>query len=574
MVFLFAFCVCLKAQILELDKKESVVVKFKEEKIGNKIILDHALQSVMVTKIRSSRVVSSKEESSGDISKNDKNSDYHSVDLFKKESEITTQSGGNRYFLIEIDSEKLSEILNILNKNDSVEYAEHNQIISIPKDIKNNDVDRNSILLNSSFEAQSSDPGFSNQYYYTGLNIPGVMEHVGEDEILIAIVDSGIDIYHEDLQGKIAVNDNEVLNGIDDDFNGVVDDIYGYSFHGFFEGGGSNIITDGFGHGTHISGIIASEAENGLGIKGINPNVKLLAVPFLNGFGFGTQVDAARAIQYSVDRGAKIINCSWGYTSDSSLMKEAFEYAFDRGVIVIAAVGNGSSTRQEYPAAYAETICVGSINSDGERSSFSSYGDHLDFLTYGENIYSLLPNDNYAYKSGSSQSTAIVTGLVSGLMSKYPELSQEEVVDLLKRSSVNPEGSIKTEGYGYGALSPNLLAATFKSYSADHPLSSGEGEDSNILSLVANFPNPVRNAGTSFGFQSSEDGDVEIVIYDLFGNELTSLASSVIQGYNTIPWEGTNFSGQSLPNGTYFYVVKVSSSIGQTVVKDKLSIIR
>ncbi|MBT6121618.1 T9SS type A sorting domain-containing protein, partial [bacterium] len=151
----------------------------------------------------------------------------------------------------------------------------------------------------------------------------------------------------------------------------------------------------------------------------------------------------------------------------------------------------------------------------------------------------------------------------------------EEVIEILKYSSVNPENSSKTAGYGYGVLSPNLLAATFKAYAAEHPLSSGEGDDDSlIVSLIANFPNPVRNDGTTFGFQSSGEGDVKIDIYDIFGNQLSSLSSNVIDGYNTIYWEGTSSSGTALSNGTYFYLVTVSSSTGQTIGKDKLSIVR
>ncbi|MBT6121056.1 S8 family serine peptidase, partial [bacterium] len=447
-IFLFGFCSFLKAQYLKTDKyeeqKTSIIVKFKKENILNRDVLNRVLRSPGTHTLSVANTGSLQGTTFDAVLKDTVDATYNHIKLFQDPSGLTTQSVGSNYYIVDIASGDAEKVLKIFNQDASIEYAEVNQIISLPKDVNHPDGFSKTGFSSSNFEVQSSDPGFSNQYYYSGLNIPVVMEYTGQDEILVAIVDSGIDIYHEDLDGKIAINGNEVLNGIDDDFNGVIDDIYGYNFSGYFEGGGSNSITDGFGHGTHISGIIASKVGNGVGIKGINPNVKLLAVPFLNRFGFGTQVDAARAIQYAVDRGAKIINCSWGYTSDSALMRESFEYAFERGVIVIAAVGNGSSTKLEYPAAYDESIGVGSTNLDGNRSSFSNYGEQLDFLTYGEKIYSLLPNNRYAYKSGSSQSTAIVTGLVSGLLSKYPDLLQEEVIEILKYSSVNPENSSKT----------------------------------------------------------------------------------------------------------------------------------
>ncbi|MBN2829663.1 MAG: S8 family serine peptidase, partial [Candidatus Cloacimonetes bacterium] len=241
---------------------------------------------------------------------------------------------------------------------------------------------------------------------------------IGNENITVAIVDSGILREHPDLQGRCRLNYGEDadgdgfvmdpvtgeydpgdLNGVDDDGNGFIDDICGWDFSDapeleeialgdYYEQ--DNDPTDENYHGTHVSGIVCANTNNNRGIAGINWNAKILPVRAgfrtLEGTGYLQDDDAAAAIIYAVNSGANVINLSWGDDSYSPIIGDACEYAYQRGAIVVASAGNTPEPVLSYPARLSHVIGVGSISRDNEISGFSSFGPDLDLVGPGEII--------------------------------------------------------------------------------------------------------------------------------------------------------------------------------------------
>jgi serine protease len=304
-----------------------------------------------------------------------------------------------------------------------------------------------------------NDAHYVDQSYLHQTKLKTALKLQEKEDVLVAVIDSGVDAYHIDIIDNIFRNKKEIINGIDDDNNGYIDDAAGYDFCNYSKGQGSNNPIDNYGHGTHIAGIIAAKTNNTIGIAGLNDSTKILNIKFLDSSGRGTQLDAAAAVRYAVDMGAKIINCSWGYRKYNQILKEAIQYATDNDVIVVAAVGNLSSTISEYPAAFDLVLGVASVDLSLNKSNFSSFGSNVDFSAYGRNIFSLLPQNRYGEKSGTSQAAAVVSSMASIILSQNPNLKPNEINNILINSSQDL-GQPGKDGYtGYGIIDiPKLFS--------------------------------------------------------------------------------------------------------------------
>ncbi len=263
----------------------------------------------------------------------------------------------------------------------------------------------------------------------------------GSRQVIIAIIDSGVDYLHPDLTSKMWINTGEIPNNnLDDDENGFIDDVMGWDF--WQEGTIANPVQDNdprgefFVHGTHVAGIATAATNNGIGIAGIGYNCRYMnlkaggtqAEPTAIGFGF-------EAMLYAVANGAQVINCSWGASGFSSFENEVVDFATAQGVVVIASAGNNGGTTAEtepvYPAAYRNVLSVGAVNHFGglvnQRASFSSYGTTLDVLTAGNGVLSTVFQGEYGLLTGTSMSAPIAAGVAGLLKSLRPTWSASRI---------------------------------------------------------------------------------------------------------------------------------------------------
>jgi subtilisin family serine protease len=272
----------------------------------------------------------------------------------------------------------------------------------------------------------------------------------GSSSVIVGVIDEGVQNDHPDLAGQV-VNPNETINGVDDDGNGHVDDRYGWDFvnndNSVYDGNGSGS-TDA--HGTHVAGTIGAKS-NGLGVVGVNWNVKIISAKFLGPDG-GTLDDAVKAVDYFTDlkRGGLsnlvALNNSWGGGGYSQALADAIERANQQNIVFVAAAGNGNifgvgqnnDSRPTYPASYtnANVIAVASITSTGAISSFSNYGKaSVDLGAPGSGINSSVPG-GYANYSGTSMATPHVTGACALYASVKPGSSAATIKNAILNSAV------------------------------------------------------------------------------------------------------------------------------------------
>lgn len=246
---------------------------------------------------------------------------------------------------------------------------------------------------------------------------------------LVAVMDSGADYNHPDLAANIWTNPGEIPgNGLDDDGNGVVDDV-----HGFNAAARTGDPMDDGSHGTHVHGTIGAVGNNGQGVVGVNWEANLMPVKFL-AQGYGDTADAIEGILYATKMGARLTSNSWGGINYSQALFDALEAS---PALHICAAGNDSfnnDVRPVYPAGYnlPNLVSVAATNAEGKLASFSNFGlDSVHVAAPGDKIYSTLPGNQYGYKSGTSMAAPHVTGVAALVLNEFPEISNEELKDRL-----------------------------------------------------------------------------------------------------------------------------------------------
>ncbi len=262
----------------------------------------------------------------------------------------------------------------------------------------------------------------------------------GSKSKIVAVIDTGADVNHEDLSENIWVNPgetgldakgrNKATNGIDDDNNGYVDDVHGWNFVS-----NNNDLTDNHGHGTHIAGIIGAVAENKKGISGIAPEVSLMIIKYYDPKVPSTDnlKNTINSIKYAVKMGANIINYSGGGVDYSQEEFEAVKEAEKKGILFVAAAGNERSNSdqfQYYPADYklSNIISVTALDPNSTILPSSTYRtEPVDLADAGQNIISTLPGNSYGFMTGTSQATAFVSGAAVLVMANKPEFKFDEV---------------------------------------------------------------------------------------------------------------------------------------------------
>ncbi len=263
----------------------------------------------------------------------------------------------------------------------------------------------------------------------------------GSRDIVVAVIDTGVDIRHPDLAKNMWVNRGEVgldkngkdkaTNGVDDDKNGFVDDVHGWNFVT-----SNNDLKDDHGHGTHIAGIIGAEGGNGVGISGVAPKISLMVLKYYDtkGTEVNNLINTVKAIDYAVKMNANIINYSGGGIAPSPDEKAAIERAMRKGILFVAAAGNersNSDVKKYYPADYGlpNILSVTAIDRFKNVLPSSNYGEQtVDVAAPGNDIISTLPNGQYGYMTGTSQATAFATGVAALVMANNANLRKADQI--------------------------------------------------------------------------------------------------------------------------------------------------
>jgi subtilisin family serine protease len=338
-----------------------------------------------------------------------------------------------------------------IKRDPDVEYAEPNYLYQV--------------------SAMPNDPSYAMQWgmYRVGASSAWDVTQ-GSSNVVVAVVDTGVDYTHQDLANNIWTNTKEIPgNGIDDDGNGYIDDVRGWDFvtvpsdwvaAGEDPGPQDNDPMDFLGHGTHVSGIIAGKTNNSLGIAGMSWNSKIMPLRAgymcIDGGGYLELADIAEAIHYAADNGANVINMSFGCPYDSTCLREAIDYAHAKGLVLVASAGNVDSYdagKPFYPAAYAPVIAVSSVDNQDHISiwglfAFSNFGEFVDICAPGTNILSTLPGNGYGYASGTSMAAPFVSGLAALIKSKHPDWNSDQIEARIKSTSddiyaTNPQEFLK-----------------------------------------------------------------------------------------------------------------------------------
>jgi subtilisin family serine protease len=312
----------------------------------------------------------------------------------------------------------------------------------------------------------ADDPRFSDQWALAndgqvggkpGADISAMQawaETTGSEDVVVAVLDSGVDYNHSDLVNNIW-NRASSIQPFQDEQAGLIDDLHGYDA---IENSGDPF--DQNGHGTHCAGIIGAEGGNGIGIAGINWKIRIMPLKFMNAGGFGTTKDAIEAINYAIDRkragvNLRVINASWGSTRRSKALEDVIRKANDAGILFVAASGNSSvnTDRQpHFPSSYnlPNLISVAALDRNDQLASFSNYGPNsVHVAAPGKEILSTWLGNEYEEHSGTSMATPVVSGVAALAIAAHPNLKVSELRALLLKSVDNVpalRGKVVTAG--------------------------------------------------------------------------------------------------------------------------------
>lgn len=356
----------------------------------------------------------------GDIAEVKRDDKYTPLEkLYEKQieaSELVLESKGVRTEQITLkETVDVDEYMEMLESRDGIEIVERDYELEYLDEV--------------------NDPYYQEQWHLNEYEFLKLWNLVGDDgdDVTVAVLDSGIDEYHEDLIGRI--------------------DKDGYNF-----GDRNDILTDYAGHGTAVSGIISAVIDNGKGVAGVAGDlpIKILPLKVEDIWGRMYVSYAIAAIDYAIEQDVDIINISSGVSQYSYAYHRAIQRATDAGIMVFASAGNfrQSGNPLFYPAAYEESISVGSAGIDDDVSYFSESNEYVDFVGPGEDILTTRPYDEYDSASGTSFSAPFVAATAAILKSLNDDLSSEEIKALLIETALDLGEEGKDDDYGYGLIQP------------------------------------------------------------------------------------------------------------------------
>lgn len=316
-------------------------------------------------------------------------------------------------------------------------------------------VSRNHLYGTNALDDIPNDSLINEQYWINLISLPQAWEITrGSRDVIIGIIDTGIDYLHRDLAANIWHNPGEIdSNGIDDDNNGFVDDVRGWDFVDAptFSSAGDNVLRDNdpmdeFGHGTYVAGVAAAVANNGTCVAGIANQCRIMCLRAGNAEGLLEEDDIAAAILYAAANHASVLNMSFGDVVVSPLIREAVAAAADAGVVQVGSAGNNSSESIHYPSGFAEVISVGATDRLDRRAPFSNYGPSVDLFAPGFDIVSTMIGGDcgtWIYPHGTSYACPMVAAAAALCLSVNPNLAPATVKDIMRSTA----DDIRSEGW-------------------------------------------------------------------------------------------------------------------------------
>ena len=409
-----------------------------------------------------------------------------------------------------------------------------------------------------------NDEDLVEQWYLSTINAFDAWDvTTGSNDVVVAVLDTGVDTNHPDLMNRLWVNSDEVENnGIDDDKNGFVDDVHGWDFvrrdatvdpeftHGAFD-------VDAVSHGTFVAGTIGAETNNTEGIAGIDWGVKIMPVRILDRFGSGDSSKAARGVGYAVESGSDVINLSLtGTDLDSNFWQEIKE-AYEAGVIVVAALGNDAYSVDStpiYPACFKsedslEDYVIGVVASDENdaKTSFSNYGASCaDIAAPGVNIFSTVLQDNAFSElsdyyvggwSGTSMAAPMVAGAAALLRGAFPGITPEQTKLVLQLSADPAADKTYAGQMGTGRINLAKALALAPSFASAAPVAA-EQNPSGFLAVAPASGSPtirlVDSAGNRhqefYAYDTGFTGGVRLAMGDIDGDGIDEIVAGTGPG--------------------------------------------
>jgi len=308
-----------------------------------------------------------------------------------------------------------------------------------------------------------NDPELNQQPHYDTVKMQGAWDVTkGLQDVVVQVLDTGIDMAHPDLQMNIWRNEGEICNnGIDDDNNGFVDDCHGYNHA---DDTGTDLLGNHW-HGTHCGGTVAADSNNGVGVAGVaggdgtpDTGVKLMISV---GFGDGSVGGFAEALVYGADNGAHVSSNSWGYTAPGAYEQAvlaAIDYFNSKNGIVVFAAGNDNSASNYYPGFYSGSVAVAATSSNKKGASFTNYGDWIDIAAPGVSIYSTMLNNGYGYSSGTSMACPHVAGVLALGKSRDFGASRDKLLGCMTSTAMNID-SVQSNNKYKGNLGAGMIDA-------------------------------------------------------------------------------------------------------------------
>lgn len=442
-----------------------------------------------------------------------------------------------------------------------------------------------------------NDTFYSSQWHLNKVNaLPAWNNTMGDESVVVAVIDTGFGLGHEDLDEKWAVNSGESgatasegsapnctsrslaldksCNNIDDDGNDYIDDFTGWDFTGAdnsVQAGETSPADPSAAHGTFVAGLTAAESSNAQGVSGVSWGSKILPIQALGDTGDGDTVSVALAINYAVAQGVEVINMSLGSDGDDPLVAEQVQAAIDSGVVVVAAAGNDGWAQLSYPANYPGVIAVGATDSSDNRASFSNYSSNLAIVAPGtSSICSTAwtagqPIDRYICGySGTSFSSPIVAGAAALLISQNTTLTPAQIKTALTSTATKVAGmggQDFTTRYGYGRL--NTYEA-LKSISLAAPLGHVLNTHTVSLAAVAGIYRPEMNSTCTSYYVSAQ---CRVRAINTANNQIVWLANEPDSGseLNTY-W---NASGNGLTSGTWLVQAFAEAAGKRSLVREE-----